>query len=177
MGRTILSTATLASALTISLASIGCGGDARPSEPGTDAIDADTARLETPRGHEGAPITLTGCLQRASGDFVLTQVNRPSGAAVGTAGASRESGDVAREQMRAAKHSYTLDGDDDQFEPLVGRQVRVVGTLAEISGLRAPGARADAPRKDRRSPVGSLETGDLAKVDVAMVEKLAETCQ
>jgi hypothetical protein len=183
MLQTMSSRALLAGALSISLGALACGEANRA----TDALDPDQNRdmARTERaGHEGAPITVMGCLQKADGDYVVTRVNSPSEDPVATSGDAGR-GDVAREHMRAAKHAYSLEGDDDRLEPLVGKQIRVQGTLAEISELRAPGSaadRAERPGDDSRA-VGTSGTdrtdiahGDLAKIEVSSVEQIAEAC-
>ncbi len=125
------------------------------------------------RGHEGAPINLTGCLQKGSGmnTFVLTQVNEPT-RSVGTTGTNdKPSGAVAQEQMREAKHAYRLDGDNNQLDKLVGKQVRVDGTIAEASDLNK---RANESREGNKTP--DLDSGDLAKVDVKTISPISDAC-
>src|SRR5262249_60653493 len=77
-------------------------------------------------------VTLTGCLQKGDGrsDYILTELNKPR-TGVGTSGSTKpSSGDtVGQEQMRAASHAYKLDGDRDTLEPMVGKEVRVSGTI------------------------------------------------
>jgi hypothetical protein len=133
----------------------------------------DRNGMREARGHEGAPINLTGCLQKGDGmnNFVLTQVNSPS-RSVGTSGASdAKPGAVAQEQMREAKHAYRLDGDNDELGKLVGMQVRVDGTVAENSDLNK---RANDSRADNKAP--DLGSGDLAKVDVKTIAAIADSC-
>src|SRR4051812_6416141 len=75
---------------------------------------AERAKMgDEARGHEGAPITLTGCLQKDSGlttGYILTQVNEPT-QSVGTSGSapagsgSSSSSVVQEQQMRQAKHA------------------------------------------------------------------------
>jgi hypothetical protein len=135
------------------------------------ACDRNGAREA--RGHEGAPINLTGCLQKGDGmnTFVLTQVNTPS-SSVGTSGASdAQPGAIAQEQLRAAKHAYRLDGDNDELGKLVGKQVRVEGTVAENSDLNK---RANESRADNKAP--DLGSGDLAKVDVKTIAAISPAC-
>jgi len=125
------------------------------------------------RGHEGAPINLTGCLQKGDGmnTFVLTQVNAPT-RSVGTTGATEtQPGAVSKEQMREAKHAYRLDGDDDELSKLVGKQVKVEGTIAESSDLNK---RAAESRDDNKPP--DLGAGDLAKVDVKTIAAVSDAC-
>jgi hypothetical protein len=143
-------------------------------------IDRDTDRLATTdagkSGHEGAPITLVGCLQRGSGmnNYILTQVNSPSDSPVATSGQGAAGGDaVQREQMREAKHAYVLDGEGDQLRDLVGKQVRVTGTVEENSELRREtNKRNDADRREGLD----IDAGDLAKVDVQGVVQIADVC-
>lgn len=126
------------------------------------------------RGHEGAPINITGCLQEGSGmnSFVLTQVNEPT-RSVGTSGSSdTQPGVVAQEQMREAKHAYRLDGDNDQLGNLVGKKVKVEGTIADASDLKE---RADENRTRPDKPA-DIDTGDLAKVNVRSISAVADSC-
>jgi len=123
--------------------------------------------------NQGAPIKLTGCLQKSGGltsSYVLTQVNEPT-RSVGTSGSSQPDV-VKQEQMREAKHSYRLDGDDDQLSNLVGKQVRVEGTVAENSDLNK---RAAEDRKDTDKPA-DIDTGDLAKVKVNSISAMSDSC-
>jgi hypothetical protein len=160
--------------LALALSAGACGRDE------TAAIDADADRLATTTaskdaGHEGAPITLVGCLQRGSGmnNYILTQVNSPSDSPVATSGQGAEGGAVQREQMREAKHAYALDGENDQLRDLIGKQVRVTGTVEENSELRREkDTGTDTSRRDGLD----IDAGDLAKVDVQGVVQIAEVC-
>ena len=137
------------------------------------AVGCDRDRTNVARGHEGAPINLTGCLQKGSGlnTFVLTQVNEPT-RSVGTSGAQQTpSGAVAQEQMREAKHAYRLDGDNDQLSKMVGKQVKVEGTIADSSDLAK---RANESRDENKPP--DLDAGDLAKVDVKTIAAVSDSC-
>jgi hypothetical protein len=160
--------------LAIALSAGACGRDE------TADIDNDTDRLASTdasknAGHEGAPITLVGCLQRGSGmnNYILTQVNSPSDSPVATSG--QGAGDaVQREQMREAKHAYALDGEGDQLRDLVGKQVRVTGTVEENSELRREmDRRGDSDRRDGLD----IDAGDLAKVDVEGIVQIADVCR
>ena len=151
----------LAISCTVALASI------------VSACNGDRASSNAARGHEGARINLTGCLQKGGGltsSYVLTQVNEPT-RSVGTSGSSQPDV-VKQEQMREAKHSYRLDGNDDQLGSLVGKQVRVEGTVAENSDLNK---RAAEDRKDADKPA-DIDTGDLAKVKVNSISAVSDVC-
>jgi hypothetical protein len=143
------------------------------------------------------PVTLTGCLQKGDGRaFILTEINS-SQLSVGTSGSSPSTGTVEGEQVRAAAHAYRLQTDDDKaLEALVGHQVRVYGTLTERADLPrgqvAPGAeptntnhpgsasaredtgRSTASGNDR--PTTKIEEGDLARIAVASIDRVADAC-
>src|SRR5262245_4586444 len=109
--------------LAVAIAGAACNrNDTAEVDRDTDRLAADAAKQP---GHKGAPITITGCLQRGSGlnNFILTQVNSPSDTPVATTGKDSSGAAVQREQMREAKHAYTLDGDKDALRDLVGKQV------------------------------------------------------
>jgi hypothetical protein len=165
---------------------VGCGlvmaiggaacnrNDAAEVDRDTDRLAADTAKQP---GHEGAPITLTGCLQRGGGlnNFILTQVNAPSETPVATTGKDPGGAAVQREQMREAKHAFALEADDkDAMRELVGKQVRVTGKIDEASDLHRKSAEAKTP-SERRDGL-DIDAGDLAKVDVQGIVKVADAC-
>src|SRR3954465_10978263 len=154
MNRTAISNAVLGCGLATLLAAFGCGGDhnatngtaagngtGQPAAAGADRTGTPGAATGGAAGTSGTaadennarpPVTLTGCLQKGDGrsDYILTEVNEPR-TSVGTSGSATASGNdrVAQEQMRAAEHAYKLAGDRDTLEPLVGKQVRVNGTM------------------------------------------------
>src|ERR1043165_8436614 len=81
---------------------------------------------DSARGHEGAPINLTGCVQKSESginSYVLPQVNTPA-QSVGTTGSAKPDA-VAQDQLREAEHAYRLDGDNSELDKLVGKQVSV----------------------------------------------------
>jgi hypothetical protein len=161
--------------LAVAMSSAACNRDETAEvDRDTDRLAADTSRQP---GHEGAPITLTGCLQRGSGlnNYILTQVNAPSETPVATSGKESSGTAVQREQMRGAKHAFQLEGDDgDAMRNLVGKQVRVTGTIAETSELRreVPESRTSGERREGLD----INSGDLAKVDVQGIVQVADVC-
>jgi len=158
--------------LAVAMSGAACNRhDAAEIDRDNDRLAADTAKN---RGHEGAPITVTGCLQRGSGlnNFILTQVNEPSESPVATAGKDASGAAVQREQMREAKHAYQLDGDEkDALRDMVGKQVRVTGTIKETSELHKEAAETKTAG-DRLD----IDAGDLAKVEVQGIVRVAEAC-
>jgi hypothetical protein len=65
-----------------------------------------------------------------------------------------------------------LNGDRDRLEPLVGKQVRVSGTMAKASDLNAHDDNGKMKDRDR----AKIDEGDLAKIDVASVDSVADNC-
>jgi hypothetical protein len=160
-----------------------CGNNDRTASM-TDNRPVGTSGSATSDPRE--PIALTGCLQKADGSFVLTQINRPEPNAAPT-DKQRDGTVVEREQLHAAQHAYRLSADKDgDLAKLVGKQVKVRGTVTEKSDLIADDRRGNDlmvgtsgsqdknhDRKDR----AKIDAGDLARVDVASVEKVAEGCR
>jgi len=159
-------------------------GADRTGTPGAATGAADSSAR--PAGTSGSaadneakaePITLTGCLQKGSGtlrsDYVLTEVSTTR-APVGTSGAAANpsSDAVGKEQMRQAEHSYRLDGDRDDLDKLVGKQVRVSGTIEKRSDLNEHNADGTLKDRDREK----ISDSDLAQVKVASVSSIADAC-
>jgi hypothetical protein len=172
-----LKTCVTGCSLAIALSVGACNqSDTAEVDRDNDRLAADTANA---RGHEGAPITVTGCLQRGSGlnNFILTQVNTPADSPVATSGKGDASGQaVQREQMREAKHAYELEGEDnDALRNLVGKQVRVTGTIEESSNLHREAAERNRTSTDKRDGL-DIDTGDLAKVQVQGIVQVADAC-
>src|SRR5581483_10559411 len=91
---------------------------------------------ETPK----TPVTLTGCLQQgdSSSSYILTEMNEPSSRPTATSGSAGQGDKVAREQLKEAEHAYRLDAkNDDELSKLVGKKVRVSGTITDKSDLTA----------------------------------------
>ena len=137
---------------------------------GTSAADKDTAA-------KAEPITLTGCLQKGDGavrtDYILTEV-KTTRASVGTSGAAAnpKSDAVGQEQMRQAEHAYRLDGDRDDLDKLVGKQVRVSGTIEKRSDLNDHNANGTVKDRDREK----ISDSDLAELKVASVSSIPGAC-
>jgi hypothetical protein len=160
-------------------------GNATAARPNPAGTSGDAAARERARSDNRAPVTLVGCLQKGDGrsDYILTEVNSTR-TTVGTSGATerpsaggqsdKASGPdvVGQEQMRAAAHAYRLDGDRKTLEPLVGKQVRVSGSLEKSSDLNAHDDNGRMKDRDRTK----IDEGDLAKVDVASVDSVSESC-
>ncbi len=137
-----------------------------------DNADRTKATPETTAAAKGAgsaddqprPIALTGCLQKGDGrDYILTQINEPP-----------KGEPVAEQDAKEAEHSYRLNAktaNDDQWPSMVGREVRVSGTLAK---------RGDVAQKVGTS--GSTDTtpklheSDLAQVDVSDIQQVSAAC-
>jgi hypothetical protein len=112
------------------------------------------------------PIAITGCLQKGDGHtYILTRANEPSQKSVGTSG---QEGAVQREQMRSAANSYRIDPSGDvKIDDMVGKQVKVNGTLAEP---------ADLP-KDKDANDVKIKEGDIAKIETTTVSIVSANCR
>lgn len=156
--------------LTVVLAGAACESRTATDRP---ARDGDRAAADQNRGHEGAPITLTGCLQRMKrGDtFILTRINTANNVgAVGTSGAPP----AERQQERAAWHAYRVSGEEDNLKGLVGKQVRVVGTLEELSDLKKE--RGAAGQQGGRTPDTDIDADELAEVKLTSISLVSDVC-
>jgi len=191
MNRTGTSNMLVGCSLALAIGAFACGGNhdtdqARNAEPSRSGAPAATAQgaagtsgsaTANPNDRNDSPITLTGCLQKGSGrsDYILTQINTEK-TTVGTSGTAPSTGAaggvVGQEQMRAAEHAYKLNGDRDRLEPLVGKQVRVSGTLAKASDLTAHDDTGKLKDRDRTK----IGEGDLAKVDVSSIDSVSANC-
>jgi hypothetical protein len=146
-------------------------------EDSTAAARADNDRAVN-RDDTERPITVVGCLQETggiTGSYILAQ--NSSSAPVGTGGSK----DIAGAHVDAAMKSYRLDGDGDRMKDLVGKQVRVVGKVTEESDVahsapRTGSATDPAPRGSAAEERKDIDAGDLAEIEVASIEKVAEMC-
>jgi len=196
MNRTAISNVVLGCGLATLLAAFGCGGDrnaingtaagngtgqpaaAGADRTGTPGAATGTAGTSAPAADENnnrTPVTLTGCLQKGDGrsDYILTEINAPR-AGVGTSGSASASASdrVGQEQMREAEHAYKLAADRDTLEPLVGKQVRVSGTVERRSKLLEHNDDGTVKDRDRTK----IDEDDLASVHVASIDSIAPSC-
>jgi hypothetical protein len=177
----LLASCGLAAALTAA-----CGNTAEQTAANPDNRPVGTSGSAS-TGTETKPIDLTGCVQKAGGSYVLTEINKPNPNAAPTV----KKGDgriVEREQLHAAQHAYRLSAEkDDELEKLVGKQVKVSGTMTEASDLIARddrrandlrvGTSGDQDKNhDRKQDRARIRTGDLASVDVTTIEPMAGGC-
>src|SRR5207248_1420415 len=135
-------------------------------------------------GHSTTPITVTGCLQQDGRTYIVTRLNEPAQRSVGTSG---NPGAVEREQLREAANAYRIETKDHiDMDSMVGKQVRVSGTLVEAANLPSPNTSTPSQPNDTRDksdtprPNGDggekIDRGDLAKIDAASISVLAENC-
>ncbi len=161
-----LATCGLAAALTAA-----CGNKADQTAANPDNRPVGTSGSAS-TGNAMKPIDVTGCLQKADGSYVLTEINQPNPNAAPT----------------SKKGDYRLTAEkDDDLEKLVGKQVKVSGTLTEASDLTARddrrandltvGTSGDQDTNhNRKADRALIRTGDLASVDVTSIEPTAGGC-
>jgi len=171
----------LSGGLAFALAGAACN-----TSIGTRTAENTSSTAQPGTSAERQPaVTLTGCLEKGSGhnDFILSPANTGTRGPVGTSGSSAASrGDVVgQEQLAAAEKSYRLNGDDDQLNGMVGKQVRVMGHMVEPSDLKASSENSATRDEKRTSGVANrdrqdIDASDLAKVDVQSIDKVADEC-
>jgi hypothetical protein len=160
------------------LSAVGCGQNRQNNLRSTDERPPEAVNSQGTSAegrHVGAPMTLTGCLQKTGGimsTYVLTLVNEPS-EAVGTSGA-KDPGTVAREQVREAWHSYRLNAEQEDLSRYIGKQIKVTGRLADSADMKRSGDSARAPSNEKSR--SDLDAGDLARVDASNIEVVSDSC-
>ena len=188
MRRTVITKAFLVSCAFAAATACGNGANSTRETPSGDAAanGAQTDRSANDRGslntsaantaEAQTPIDVTGCLQKGDGSaYILTRVNEPAQKEVGSSGTPAA---VEREQMRAAASAYRVNpAGNVKIDELVGKQVRVSGTIARNAS--APGAQASS--RDDRGTAGSnerqeIKEGDLARIDATSVAMVAQAC-
>jgi hypothetical protein len=149
--------------------------------------DADTrsgvGRPVSMSSAQKKPVDLTGCLQKLSGSYLLTETNRSSPDAE-AAGRQGERASVEGDRLNVL-HAYRLSaGDKDRLEKLVGKKVKVSGSVTETSD---PVAREDrrfndlimvgtSGVQDKETDHPAIKPGSLSKVDVASIQQVGEGC-
>jgi hypothetical protein len=174
---------------------IGAAACSNENAPRTDTTTPPPASAaDTTKGTSGSddthqqPITLTGCLQKGDGSaYILTELSEPSAGKASPADANK----VEREQINAAEHAYRLsaakDTNDDDWDKLVGKKVKVEGTLAKRADIDdhnkvgTTGNSSDLNRADTKANSNDrdrvkIKEGDLAQVDVNSLQQVANAC-
>jgi hypothetical protein len=169
---------TLVAAVAVVLAA-GCNRQEQESNaPPSSAVSppAPTAPAVAPPEH----VALTGCLQKGNGGaYILTELNEPAQLD------SSKPAVVAREKLAAAEAAYRLSSTDRRtLSHLVGRRVHVEGDLTKASDLvaNATNRGQSIGTSGQSGEIRAIESGrvirqaDLAQVNVASIEKVANTC-
>ncbi len=150
-------------AIVVATVGVGCNRSDTVNTP-KDTLATGTSGSNAEKNT--TPVTISGCLQKTGGlnNFVITQANRME--SVGTSGAAG-SNSVENKEIVAASKSYRLSGgDNDELNNMIGKQVRVVGTLTERAHIVA--------QDNDKSP--AVDADDLAKVDIQSVTKTVDAC-
>lgn len=153
-----------------------CNGNDRATRTSDDIAKggAPSSQANAPADQSNAPVTLVGCLQKGDGlrtTYMLTRANEPS-TSVGTSGETRP-GAVEKEQRRFAASTYVLNPKGDvKLDDLVGKEVRVTGTIARTADL--PAATAGNSSDTTQRP--DIDKDNPAKVDVTSATMTSDTC-
>ena len=168
---------------TVALATVcACNKDARETARNAPPVDQTPITRSAPPADQQAvnsPITVTGCLQKESGlitTYIVTTLNEPSQKGVGTTGNA-----VEREQLREAAQAYRVDTKDKvDMDTMVGKQVRVSGTISKHADLPEPPSAAPNPSRtpgtNEAPRMEKIGKGDLAKIDEASIEVISDSC-
>jgi hypothetical protein len=160
----------------------GCGRNPDRTAAETDGRQGLRTAPVSMSSQEPRPIDLTGCLQKLSGSYLLTYTNRVPGA---TATDSQENNTAVERGPSSVRQAYRLSArDKTSFEKLVGKQVKVSGTVTETADLIARDERrgndlvmvGTSGVQDQEPDRSRIKPGDLAKVDVASIHQVGEGC-
>lgn len=146
------------------ITTLACGNGTAGSSAKT--LDNTPARQNDRAAQNAAPdtpLTVTGCLQKDGRTFIVTRLNEPSQKNAGSTGTADA---VGREQIRSASNAYRISpAARMDLDPLVGKQVRVNGTIEK---------RADLPSAtEKREDIGK---GDLAELNATDVSVVSASC-
>jgi hypothetical protein len=117
---------------------------------------------------------VTGCLQRDGNTFIVTMLNEPARLGVGTSGST---GAVEQEQLRQAAKSYRVQPTSSlDLKNMVGRRVRIAGTIGDAATLPSPGQPSDGKQPPTSTEGADIEKGDLARIDATSVSIVSDNC-
>jgi hypothetical protein len=175
----LLATCGLAAAL-----AAACGNHTDRSAANVGNRPAAGAPAATMSSQDKKPIDLTGCLQRSGRSYVITQIDMP-GPAAAPIDKKGDGSLVERDQVAADRHAYRLNAANrNDLDKLVGKQVKVSGTVTERPNLVVPEDRRGNDLKvgtsgvqDREHDRWDINAGDLAKVDVESIQQVAAGCR
>src|SRR3954470_19770093 len=172
-------------------ATAACGTNNTRNTSSTSSTSTAQKAPAADQQHEKAPtpITLTGCLQQDGRTYIVTRLNEPSQKGVGTTGNGAA---VEREQLREAANAYRLDAKEQaDWDKMVGKQVRVSGSVDKPADLPTPSASGADARDKTTATAGATDTdrrekdtnarekidkGDLAQIAVASMTVVSDNC-
>jgi hypothetical protein len=158
------------------LTAVACTSNSTTNRRDTDQVKAAPDTLANAKATSGTaeeearPIALNGCLQKGDGSsFILTQINEPP-----------KGETPAQQDVKEAEHAYRLNAkqtSDDDWDKMVGHQVRVSGTLARASDVdQQVGTSGSGETKSDAKDHPKIHEGDLAQIDVADIQMTAASC-
>jgi len=148
------------------LTAAACNTDNTANQATAKPNTATTAATGTKgTSDEARPIAITGCLQKDGSDYILTQINEPP-----------KGEPVAQQDVNEAEHTYRLTAKnttDDDWDKLVGSEVRVSGTLAKGGDVAE---RVGTTGSNNATDHPEIRERDLAKVDVSDIQVTRAAC-
>jgi hypothetical protein len=135
---------------------------------------------ERPSASGASKVTITGCLEKASGSSAPTGTSGAAGAASSakfvlnnaSSGGSSASPGAAGTSGAATASSYRLDGDDSKLSPHVGHKVEITGS---VQGARPSAGKSGEPgAAPGAAGAASSAGGPTLKVDA--VKMVASSC-
>jgi hypothetical protein len=166
------------------LAALAAGCGRNPDRTAAETNNRQGVRTQpvSVSSQETRPIDLTGCLQKLSDSYLLTDTNRVPGM---TASDSQENNTALERGPSNVRQAYRLSARDKMtFEKLVGKQVKVSGTVTQTADQIARDERrgndlvmvGTSGVQDQEPDRSRVKPGDLAKVDVASIQQVGEGC-
>jgi hypothetical protein len=171
----------IAAALALGLVAAACGGRSANNTIQGARGTSGTAEIV------GQPITVSGCLQQRDGGdhYIVTNIHTTPVGTTGTVQSTQKArNELEREETRAAEHSYRLSGQDAALKNMIGHEIRVTGTIAELSDLESPATPALVPGEPGATGTAGtlgrapepIVPNDLTKIDVTSVDDVAVSC-
>jgi hypothetical protein len=158
----------MAALAALTITGVACQDDNDADTDLTETLEAPAAdSRDADRDAAPASVRVSGCLQEADGDYVLT-TNTPEASA-------SQPNQPQSAQLAAARDAYRLSGDDDNLEKMLGSRVQVTGTVEERADLPTLEPRGGAAQSQSPKPL-DIDPSELAELTVTSIQSTGESC-